>query len=367
MRLFVISPTYECNLRCKYCYLNNQTKLDHHRLDVNFVKDIILQIKTFLEIRKEKKVTFIWHGGEPLLWGKKNFKNIFQFIKTQLNDFEVHNSIQTNLTLIDNEYLDIFSEYNVSIGGSLDGVKEIHDSLRIRKNGEPTFNTVLNNLTLCRERGLKTNCIVVANKYHVGQIARMYNFLKEKQINFKFNPIFLSGEASIDNDACGITPQQYAEMCIELFELCMSDLDGKIVESNLIEITSNIATNRPRLCAFIRNCQEHFLSITPNGDVLPCGRFGNNELQKFSYGNLHNESLLDIYEKVQKSDIFNRYQFIEKSSCTKCEFMKICHGGCLHDGFLISGDFQHKTFLCEAYKQIFSYIKNRTKIDVRDN
>lgn len=362
MRLFIISPTYECNLRCKYCYLSNQTKSTHHKIDVDFAKDIVLQIKAFLELKKEKKVTFIWHGGEPLLWGKNNFKTIFQFIKKQLKNFEVHNSIQTNLTLIDNEYLDIFTEYNVSIGGSLDGINIIHNSLRISKIGAPTFDIVMNNLALCREKGLKINCIVVANKHHIGQIAHIYNFFKTRNINFKFNPLFLSGEASLENEEYGITPQQYADMCIELLELFIGDADGGIVESNLIEIISNIITERPKLCAFIRNCQDHFLSIAPNGDVFPCGRFGNNTLLKYSYGNLHKESMVDIYNKVQKSVIYRRFQYIENSSCKDCEFMSICHGGCLHDGFLNSGDFQHKTFLCEAYKKIFSYIKNKTEL-----
>ena len=150
-------------------------------------------------------------------------------------------------------------------------------------------------------------------------------------------------------------------MAIELFDLWFEDTQGKVTESNFVEIASNIVSGKTTGCMFGRNCQDNFLAIAPTGDVMPCGRFCDDDLLRYSYGNLHAESLSDILLRIKQSEIYRRAEFIEKGSCKNCKWLNICHGGCLHDGFLKSGDFKSKTFLCPAYKKIFEHIERRMK------
>lgn len=359
--VIILKPTYACNLRCKYCYLSNDTKAHTDMLSVDSAKQIILQIREVLRVLSRRKLTFIWHGGEPLLWGKENYREVFAFIRRELADCDVHNSMQTNMSLIDEEYLDILTEYNVKLGFSLDGFKEINDSQRVGANGRPTFDTIMEKLAMCHQRGMKPGCIVVGSRKHIGHIPGLYQFMKEHELGFKFNPLFISGEAEHNRDEYGITAKEYADMCIELFDLWFYDQEGKVTESNFMEIASNIATKHTTGCMFGRNCQDNFLAIAPNGDVMPCGRFCDDSLKQYAYGNLHRETLMEILPRIKQSEAYHRAEFIANSSCAKCKWFNICHGGCLHDGFLRNGDYKSKTILCSAYKQIFAHIESRMR------
>lgn len=353
----IIKPTYACNFRCKYCYLSNGTKEHTDKFDIEFAKRIVLQIKEVFG--KYQKVSIIWHGGEPLLWGKKNYREILAFMQHELDGYDVHQSMQTNLSLVDEEYLDVLKKYNVRLGFSLDGTKEIHDSQRVGVGDVPTFDSIMQKVALCREYGMNPGCIVVNSRKHIGHIPDLYQFMKKHELNFKFNPLFISGEAEKNRDEYGITPMEYAKMSIELFDLWFDDPDGKIKESNFIEIASNIATGACTGCAFSCNCQDNFFAIAPTGDVMPCGRFCDDDLMQYSYGNLHQETLSEILPRIKQSEIYKRSEHIMQGSCKNCKWLNICHGGCLHDGFLKSGDFRSKTFLCSAYKKIFAHIEKR--------
>lgn len=355
----IILPTHSCNLRCKYCYLSNESKHQLRLFDLNFAKHLIDQIKQMLQDSPRRKLTIIWHGGEPMLWGIENYRAIFAYMQQELGDYEIQNSMQTNLSLVNDEWIDLFMQYNVRVGFSLDGMAEIHDQQRVGVHGEPTFERIIANYHRCKQRGMRIGCIVVGSKKHIGRIAELYQFMRDEGISFKFNPLFSSGEAQNNIDEYGITPDEYAQMAIELFDLWYNDQQGEITESNFVEIASNIATGKPSGCMFSKNCQDNFMAIAPTGDVMPCGRFCDNDLLHYSYGNLYEESLIDILPRIKKSEIYKRAEHIAESGCAQCKWYNICYGGCMHDGFLASGDFKHKTFLCSAYKKIFAHIEKR--------
>ena len=126
-------------------------------------------------------------------------------------------------------------------------------------------------------------------------------------------------------------------------------------------MASAITTGQTEHCMVGYNCQDQFLAIAPTGDVMPCGCFCDNDMLQYSYGNLHQETLADILPRIKQSESYKRAEYIAQSDCAKCKWYHICHSGCLHDGFLASGDFRHKTFLCPAYKRIFAHIEKRLK------
>jgi uncharacterized protein len=338
--------------------LSEETKTAN-KFDAEFAKNILLQIKDCFLNNQNLFLKIIWHGGEPLLWGIENYQEIFSFMEKEFSGYKYQNSIQTNLSLINEEYIDLFLRYNVRVGFSLDGTKEIHDSQRVNHNGEGTFDIIMEKVALCKKKKLDPKCIIVATKKHIGKIPKLFQFMCDFDIKFKLNPIFIAGEAKKNVEDYALTPEEYAKMAIELFDLSFFDKEYKITEPNFIEIASNLITNKPKGCMFVKNCQDSFITVSPNGDVFPCGRFCDKDLTGCAYGNLHKESLSDILPKIKSSDIYNRYKYIETSDCKECQYFNICHGGCLHDGFIKSGDFKSKTFLCNAYKKIFCHIDRR--------
>lgn len=356
----IIKPTYGCNLGCRYCYLSSETKRFDF-LDCDFIIPVIKQIKCFCENHHRQNLTIIWHGGEPLLWGIDNFKKVFSFMREEFGDYPYRNSLQTNLTLLTQEYIDLFKEFDVRLGFSLDGPQFIHDKQRVQKNGQGSFNVVMNKFSLCKQNDIPIGCISVATRNHVGHMQEFYSFMNQNKVDFKMNPLFISGEATKNENELGLSVIEYAHLIIELFDLMFDDSNCQISNSNFVEIASSLITNKTAGCLLGENCQGNFIAISPKGEVFPCGRFCDNEYELFSYGNLYSKSFSEIMNKIYLSEPYKRFNYINNSDCAICEFFGVCHGGCLHDGFLKSGDFKNKTLLCPAYKLIFKHIKQKLK------
>jgi len=328
-------------------------------MPIETAKNIIAQTTDSVSTKRRKRVTILWHGGEPLLWGVENFKEIFSYTGRFADRVVFRHSIQTNLSLINDEFIELFKEYNVRVGFSLDGVKEINDAQRKKADGSGTFDVIMSKVDRCRETGLNVGVIIVASSAFKGRVKELYEFICSKRLNFKFNPLFISGEAIHCKDF-SLSPMEYAQMSNELFDLWYNDHERQIKESTFIDIASSFLTPdyRTKGCMFSENCQDNFFAISPRGDVFPCGRFCETS-PRHSYGNINNESLADILSRQKKSEPYLRSEFIKNSGCRQCEFYGLCHGGCLHDGFLTRGDFKSKTFLCAAYKSIFKHIQKR--------
>lgn len=355
--IVILKPTLNCNLRCRYCYLRDSSKIGK-AFDADFAKSILRQVKE--NFSKDRKIKILWHGGEPLLWGIDNFKEILTYIDKEFCDKEYKISIQTNLTLINDDFIKLFKKHHVNVSLSLDGPKDIHDSQRQTANGQGTFDAVLKKIKLCQSAGLKLGCITVGTQRHIGRIAELYELMSKLGIDFKFNPIFKGGEAQNHIDELGITPAEYASMVMELFDLWFYDSRSKISNSMFSDIASSIISKkRCTHCFLSRNCQDNVIAVAPSGDVVPCGRFCDEELIKYSYGNLHSEPLGTIRARIKTMATHKRSEYIANSDCHNCRYYGICFGGCMYDGYLESGDFTSKTFLCSAYKRIFKHITMR--------
>ncbi len=328
---------------------------------VNVIKSLIDQVAEYVEKRPRRSVTLLWHGGEPLLWGVDNYKDIFAYTDLFKDKVHFRHSIQTNLSLINKDYIELFKKYNVRVGFSLDGLKDINDSQRKKPNGAGTFDDIIAKVDMCRAAGLNVGAIIVASSAFKGRISELYEFICNKRLNFKFNPLFLSGEAEHCKEL-SLTPSEYARMAIELFDLWFDDPVKAIKESTFIDIASAFISKNGHTngCMFASNCQQNLFAVSPHGEIFPCGRFCETDT-RFSYGNINKDPLENILLRRRHLEPYARYDFIKESSCNKCQFFNLCHGGCLHDGYLNGGDFKSKTFLCAAYKQIFSHIQKRVQ------
>lgn len=356
----IIKPTFNCNFRCSYCYLTNGVKSDAMMMKYEVAENLISQVIALCHKKSRKTLTLIWHGGEPLLWGIENYRRIFEFAEEYCEGVRIRQCMQTNLSLIDAEYIELFKEYKVKVGFSLDGTKSINDLQRRTINGEGTFDIIMDKVAICRAAGLDIGCILVGSRNFVGHIAEVYDFLCANNLNFKFNPLFNAGEAVNAGASIAISPEEYAEMAIELFNLWYYDKEHTLKETTFIDIASYFVskTKKSRGCMFATNCQDSFMAVSPSGEIFPCGRFCETDT-RYSYGNINNENLDTIVSNIRKSEIYAHSKHIENSSCAKCKYFQLCHGGCLHDGFLKNEDFKSKSFLCSAYKRIFSHIEQR--------
>lgn len=160
----IIKPTFNCNFRCPDCYLTNSVKSDTCIMSYKVAENLLHQVVSFCKKNNKRRLTFIWHGGEPLLWGIENYRSIFDFTKPIADDICIRQCVQTNLSLITNDYIKLFKQYNIEIGFSLDGPKEINDRFRKQIDGIGSHETIIRNLYRCRDAGLNVGAISVFYK-----------------------------------------------------------------------------------------------------------------------------------------------------------------------------------------------------------
>lgn len=353
----IIKPTHSCNLSCEYCYLDENA-------ENGFMTSETLQNSLEKVVRafgKGTPVEYIWHGGEPLIRGLDFFREITEIVDfLRKEGYSISNCIQSNGTLLTEEMADYFSnrEHYFGIGFSLDGPKEIHDLTRHYRNGNGSFEEVIKGINIAKKYFGHVGAIAVMSKKNIGHIKEMYEFFKENDITLKANPLIHSGSA-IGKEYLGITPVEYGRAMINLFDIWFNDENPnmKMTVDNMDALVRTRLTGNAYSCNHSRSCNDKFLSIGPLGDVYPCGRFDGNET--FNLGNINTDSVETILEKAKASSFSSRTKML--SSCGKCEYGKVCNGGCMHNGYMRKENIFDKDYYCKSYKMMFGHIFDEVK------
>lgn len=357
MYTFLFKTTNNCNLRCRYCFINNSNKANRMLMSIDSAKLAFQKIYDFIKYRGDNTCRILWHGGEPLLWGVDNYRELFEYLIIAFPNFQFTHCMQSNITLLTKEYLGLFSKYKCDISTSIDGYKELHDINRLKKNGYGSFDSVKRKLILANSMGAHIGAVVVVSKSNINYLREIYNFFKDINVGFRLNPISLIGEAN-GNDALGVTPEQFANELIDLFDYWIDD-NNAVSITNFVEIASNLKTGITYSCDLSPNCQENLTTIEPNGDVTPCDRFTG--ISKFVYGNIFKDSLFDIMHR-KCLDFRTRTIEIQNKECMGCDIWNICRGGCPASAFSNTGTIMHKGSECIAYKQLVYHVRQRLSL-----
>lgn len=321
--------------------------------------------KSVLNIPGAEEITFLWHGGEPLLMGVDFYSEAVSLQKKYRDGKAIKNSIQTNSILIDEEFLDFFQSNEFTIGSSLDGPEQYHDINRIHKDGRGTFMDVWEGLKKIwarnkdirkeNERGhLGGGVICILNRSNINYAEEIYGFFKANNLSFKINPLIHSGAAVDKLHELGIGHLEYGSALIRIFNKWFYEPEFGIDVDPLSEIIGNLLTGQVSSCSFSENCGDSFLSVGPNGDVYPCGRFDG--VRDFRLGNICNDSLQDILNRRSCAE-FRRSKPPDKT-CRTCGFIKICNSGCMHNSYMTNGSIVGKDYYCASYKLLFKHIKS---------
>lgn len=375
----IIKPTHACNFSCTYCYMDESAEKGF--LSDETLENIIEQV-TYVNKLRNSDPKFIWHGGEPLLMKKDFYEKLLEFQRkhnhNELDLFRLtldnetyllisdkvrsaRNSVQSNGSLITDEIAAYFKEKSISIGLSLDGPGEINDLTRQYSDGKGSYDSVISGLRLCKEKQIGGGIITVLNKNNIDKMDELYDFYKENNLSPKINPLIKSGNAEKNYEDLGITPKEYGQALITLFDKWYYDKDTKISIDPLDEMIGNIYSKDTKSCNFSNNCQESFVSIGPQGDIYPCGRFDG--IQEFKLGNINKDSLNEILDSDLRKSLLSR-NHLDIAGCAKCEYGDICHGGCMHNAYMHTGNIMDKDYYCQSYKMIFSHIKNEISKEI---
>lgn len=346
----IIKPTHACNMSCRYCYV------DHHAeqgtMNYNTLENTINQV-----LGNHNSAHFIWHGGEPLLLPLDFYKEAIKLQKR--HNKPVSNGFQSNGTLVTAETLSFCTEFHFDIGFSLDGPREINDLTRCFMGGESNFEKTLTAIRNAKKQNVGSGIIVVVSKQNLWRLNEIYDFAQLEGLNIKLNPLIRSGNATDNYFDLSIGPKEYGQALVKLFDRWFND-DSQIRIDPFEELMGNLLTGQPRGCNYSVSCQHSFISVGPQGDIYPCGRFDG--VQEFKWGNINTDDLYSILLSGKRRSLQERASQIKE--CQPCEYVSICNSGCMHNAYMQEGNINDRDNYCTSYKMLFSHISNAMSIEL---
>jgi uncharacterized protein len=346
-----------CNQGCNYCYREDNLVREERIMSDEIIYTTIEKYVKFLKSHDSlrDKAYMIWHGGEPLLAGIDKFKKIMQYEKeiSEKYDIEFLNSVQTNGTLINEEWADFFEVNNFLVGFSLDGPKKVHDIDRKDKGGNSSFDKTLNAINLLKNYNIRLNIIsVITNKSYI-YVDEIYNFIKSTGVkDVDFIPCFWYEDSTTLKDE---NYSKFMKRCLKLWEQdnfkpliirFLSDVFDKIVA---LDANKGISIG----CELAGSCGQNF-SIGVKGEVCPCECL--TPINSFYIGNIM-ENTFEECVKSKELDIFKSLFNCVSDECFKCEVLDVCSGGCFNRRLPIGHIAHNKDLYCNTRKDIIQEIK----------
>ncbi|MGF1678454.1 MAG: anaerobic sulfatase-maturation protein [Candidatus Methylacidiphilales bacterium] len=363
-----------CNLDCKYCFYLEKEKLFPSNEDFKMRDDVLeTYIRNYIRSQNTPEVSFAWQGGEPTLLGLEYFKRIVQLQNRHRGAKTIHNALQTNGTLLDDDWCAFLTKNRFLVGLSIDGPSALHDAYRVDKKQRPTFDRVMHGLSLLKKHGTEFNTLTVVNAVNVKQPLEVYRFLKEIGSGFiQFIPLVErvaddaarsihldlaapsgTGLATSPVTSWSVPAESYGEFLCSIFdEWVRHDVGHVFVQ--LFDVTlGNWIGAGSGLCVFSETCGSA-LAMEHNGDVYSCDHY---VYPEYRLGNLMNQSLGSMANSDQqlkfgldKKDSLPRY-------CRECEVRFACHGECPKHRFIRTPDGEPGlNYLCAAYKTFFNHV-----------
>lgn len=296
---------------------------------------------------------FCWQGGEPLLAGMKFFKNVIEFQKKYGKIGQiVSNSIQTNATLLNNEWIRIFREYHFFIGASLDGPQEVHNCYRQYSSGKGSFKMTMEGINLLKKGGSEFNILSTIGKETAENPEAIYNFFISQDLYYlQFIPAVDRKDEQIADFS--ITSDQYGNFLCKLFDVWWNNGNPFVSIRLFDDILEILSQEESSCCMFKVQCGEYVV-VEFNGDVYPCDFFVNPE---WKLGNILEMSLEELFDKAHS--VFGKLKETISQDCQNCRWNYICHNGCLWFRWVNSGSVKGRDYLCRSYKRFFEYTIDR--------
>ena len=323
-----------CNLGCSYCYYLDKAEIYGGREPVMSREMLKTVIRKYIETCETPEVTFNWHGGEPLILGKNFFRQVMAFEKEYAGGKVINNTIQTNGTLIDNEWAEILRQGNFLTGISIDGPEEIHDRYRRDLRRGPTLYKVLKGISILQEAGAEFNTMTTINKASEGKGREVYTFLKSIGSRFmQFMPVMehIKDGRIVSPDIPGaeIAPWSVSDigfgqfMCDIFDEWIRKDV-GQYFVGHFDAALARWCGMQPGTCAYAETCGGNVV-IEHNGDVYMCDHF---VYPEYRLGNIETDSLKDMLtsERMIRFGISKRTSL--PSRCRTCRWVSLCNGEC---------------------------------------
>ncbi|MBW4084321.1 anaerobic sulfatase maturase [Paenibacillus sp. S150] len=341
-----------CNLACDYCYYSTcGGKPDKiNRIDPQVLETFIADYMA----HTSGSASFAWQGGEPLLAGIDFFREVVRLqAKYAPPNTTISNAIQTNGTLINDEWARLFKEYRFLVGVSLDGPEHIHNARRVNAAGQGSYDRVMRGIGHLRRHQVDFNILSVLHEGNVRRAQEMMDFYRtEGFTHVQFIPCmdFRSQETGKAPDF-HITPEQYGQFLCELFDIWYNGGNPQFSERFFDTLLDQTLGREAGLCIHSSSCPRTLI-LEQNGDAYPCDFYISED---YKLGNVGRDALEDIL----RSPVYTRFLSQKPSlpeSCKSCEYLSLCHGGCPRNRrWDTREDYIYPDYFCQSYKMIYAH------------
>ena len=337
----MIIPTMGCPANCSYCWSSETTSLV-------MTKETMDDIVEWLEDFKKEPVIFTFHGGEPLLAGYDFYEYALEKISTRLDDLYPAYAIQTNLWLMDDKLASLFKKYEVPIGSSLDGPKELNDLQR----GVGYYDKTLAGYEIAKKHGLRCSFISTFTNYSIKYKEEIFNFFKDNGFNMKIHPA-LPSIKSHKSDNFALEPEDYGELLLYLLDKYL-DLADEIELKNIDHLCKAVFMKTGFVCTYV-DCMDSTFAIGPDGSIYPCYRFV--DMPDYVIGRVSDKPSYEELMDSRAEKLLHEFKDFVDTDCADCKHIKYCRGGCPYNALVMSNhEVNQVDPHCTAYKMIFDKI-----------
>ena len=358
-----------CNLACKYCYYLEKNKL-YPTAQRHLMSDEMLEqfTREYIEAQTMNQVLFTWHGGEPLLRSIDFYRKALSLQQKYAGSRRIDNVIQTNGTLLTDEWCEFFAQNHWLVGISIDGPQPYHDHYRLTAAGKPSWKKVMQGIKLLKKHGVEWNAMAVVNAYNANHPLEFYRFFKENGCQFlQFTPIVerqtrhedgrtlasLADKNEIPLSEASVAPEQWGYFLCAIFDEWVRKDVGKIFVEIFDCTLANWMGISPGICAYSKEC-GHAGVMEHNGDVYSCDHF---VFPEYKLGNIRDHSLIDMLYGEQQQEFSRLKHSSLPRQCKECDMEFACHGECPKNRFMKDkyGD-SGLNYLCLGYYHYYQHV-----------
>lgn len=358
-----------CNLACKYCYYLEKNKL-YPTAQRHLMSDEMLEqfTREYIEAQTMNQVLFTWHGGEPLLRSLDFYRKALSLQQKYAGGRRIDNVIQTNGTLLTDEWCEFFAQNHWLVGISIDGPQPDHDHYRLTAAGKPSWKKVMQGIKLLKKHGVEWNAMAVVNAYNANHPLEFYRFFKENGCQFlQFTPIVerltrhedgrslasLADKDEISLSKASVAPERWGYFLCAIFDEWVRKDVGKIFVEIFDCTLANWMGISPGICAYSKEC-GHAGVMEHNGDVYSCDHF---VFPEYKLGNIRDHSLIDMLYGEQQQEFSRLKHSSLPRQCKECDMEFACHGECPKNRFMKDkyGD-SGLNYLCPGYYHYYQHV-----------
>jgi uncharacterized protein len=340
----MLIPTLGCPSNCSYCWSSEE---DSELMSIEIVEEVVKWLENF----RDEPVTFTFHGGEPLLAGYDFYKRALPLLTENLSHLKPALALQTNLWNLTDEMAELFHEYGIPIGSSIDGPKDLNDLQR----GEGYFEKTMKGYKIAKAHDLKVSFISTITSYSVNFKEDIFNFFLNEGLTLKLHPALPSLRDS-NPEKLALAPEDYGELLIYLLDKYLENIDDVTV-MNIDNLCKCVFLRRGTVCTYV-DCMGDTFAVGPDGSIYPCYRFVG--MPEYVMGNVRDHPTVEDLAKSAPAKLLEEYKNYVDQECSDCNYIKFCRGGCPYNAITPNkGEINGVDPHCTAYKMIFKEITDR--------